>query len=135
MNCWRKSLKFEQLRCNCHCPAPRIASRSIRWPGVSGLMAGGMCSYLPFISLPVCNFLHFLNCDDLHFRNLVPSNSHPRNVIPNNSFLEPLKVILVKCLTSIVDWRVVLCMTDLRSIYIFDFKTYPQTHSDLLHNT
>ena len=59
MNCWRKSLKYEQLRCNCHCPAPRIASRSNRWPGVSGLMAGGMCSYLPFISLPGASFAIF----------------------------------------------------------------------------
>ena len=59
MNCWRKSLKYKQFRCNCHCPGPRIASRSSRWPRVSGLMAGGMCSYLPFISLPGASFAIF----------------------------------------------------------------------------
>ena len=42
-----KILKFKQLRCDCHCPAPRVcsprsASLSNRWPGVRGLMAGGM---------------------------------------------------------------------------------------------
>ena len=53
----RMVLKLWQLRCDCHLPAPllsspRTASLSSRWPGARGLMAGGMCSFLPFISRP-----------------------------------------------------------------------------------
>ena len=53
----RMFLKLRQLRCSCHLPAPllsspRTASLSSRWPGARGLMAGGMCSFLPFISRP-----------------------------------------------------------------------------------
>ena len=52
-----KIFKIKQLRCDCHCPAPRIFSAcsafpSRRCPGASGLMAGGMCSFLPLISIP-----------------------------------------------------------------------------------
>ena len=38
------------------------------------------------------------DCDDLHYRNLVPRNSHSKKVIPRNSFLKSLKVILLKLL-------------------------------------
>ena len=61
-NEWLRRLKIEQLCCNCHCPAvrvsapcvcsPLIASLSRRCPGASGLMAGGMCSFLPLMSIP-----------------------------------------------------------------------------------
>ena len=37
------------------------------------------------------------DCDELHFRDFFSRNSHSRNVLPRNSFLEPLKVILLKC--------------------------------------
>ena len=52
-----KILKSKQLRCDCHCPGARAcsarsASLSRRCPGASGLMAGGMCSFLPLISIP-----------------------------------------------------------------------------------
>ena len=47
----------KQLCCDCQRPAPcacspRMASPSRRCPGASGLMAGGMCSFLPLMSLP-----------------------------------------------------------------------------------
>ena len=49
--------KSEQLRCDCHLPvlcdwSPLMASPSRRCPGAIGLMAGGMCSFLPLISIP-----------------------------------------------------------------------------------
>ena len=37
------------------------------------------------------------DCDELHFRDFFSRDSHSRNVLPRNSFLEPLKVILLKC--------------------------------------
>ena len=59
-------LKLRQLRCDCHRPAPiplssspLMASLSSRWPGVRGLMAGGMCSFLPLISRPGASFAIF----------------------------------------------------------------------------
>ena len=61
-------LKRRQLRCNCHCPGARAcsarsASLSRRCPGASGLMAGGMCSFLPLMSIPGVSFAIFCAYD------------------------------------------------------------------------
>ena len=76
-------LKFAQLRCSCHRPAPLvwspgIASLSNKWPGVRGLMAGGMCSNLPLMSLPGASFAIFWASRICRVRGRSPSSARCR---------------------------------------------------------